>query len=169
MVVELVGDPRCTSLVLEPPDCPGHRAGSTSFRLTAEDGYQAQRSYSIASADRGRAVCFDDRAPLRRLMSRPTWSTIQAGRELELRGRVGGYFVGVAILGGPLLAAPSGPGRGRCEPCCATTSLPAATSWPGSGNSTRSLIAVLTATARPSCQTTALCALALTLAGQRLG
>jgi len=36
---------------LEPPDWPGHRAGQhLDVRLTAEDGYAAERSYSIASA-----------------------------------------------------------------------------------------------------------------------
>ena len=51
-VVELVDEtPRCKSLVLEPPDWRGHRAGQhVDVRLTAEDGYQAERSYSIASA-----------------------------------------------------------------------------------------------------------------------
>ena len=42
--------PRVRSLVLEVPDWPGHRAGQhVDVRLTAEDGYRAQRSYSIAS------------------------------------------------------------------------------------------------------------------------
>ena len=51
-VVELVDEtPRCKSVVLELPEWPGHRAGQhVDVRLTAEDGYQAQRSYSIASA-----------------------------------------------------------------------------------------------------------------------
>ena len=51
-VVELVDEtPRCKSLVLELPDWRGHRAGQhVDVRLTAEDGYQAERSYSIASA-----------------------------------------------------------------------------------------------------------------------
>ena len=50
-MVDLVEEtPRCTSLILEPPDWSGHRAGQhVDVRLTAEDGYQAQRSYSIAS------------------------------------------------------------------------------------------------------------------------
>jgi ferredoxin-NADP reductase len=50
-VVELVDETaRCKTLVLEPPAWPGHRAGQhVDVRLTAEDGYQAQRSYSIAS------------------------------------------------------------------------------------------------------------------------
>ena len=51
-VVELVDEtPRCKSLVLELPDWRGHRAGQhVDVRLTAEDGYQAEHSYSIASA-----------------------------------------------------------------------------------------------------------------------
>ncbi len=51
-VVELIDEtPRVRSIVLEVPDWPGHRAGQhVDVRLTAEDGYQAQRSYSIASA-----------------------------------------------------------------------------------------------------------------------
>ena len=43
--------PRARTLVLDVPDWPRHRAGQhVDVRLTAEDGYQAQRSYSIASA-----------------------------------------------------------------------------------------------------------------------
>ena len=56
--------PRVRSLVLEVPDWPGHRAGQhVDVRLTAEDGYRAQRSYSIASppAER-RASTLTDRA-----------------------------------------------------------------------------------------------------------
>src|SRR6201991_4083535 len=51
-VVELVPEnARTTSIVLDPPDWPGHLAGQhVDVRLTAQDGYQAQRSYSIASA-----------------------------------------------------------------------------------------------------------------------
>ena len=42
--------PRARTLVLDVPDWPGHRAGQhVDVRLTAEDGYQAQRSYSIAT------------------------------------------------------------------------------------------------------------------------
>ena len=51
-VVEVVPEtPRTKSLVLEVPDWEGHKAGQhVDVRLTAPDGYQAQRSYSIASA-----------------------------------------------------------------------------------------------------------------------
>jgi ferredoxin-NADP reductase len=47
----LVETPRAKTLVLDVPGWPGHAAGQhVDVRLTAEDGYQAQRSYSIASA-----------------------------------------------------------------------------------------------------------------------
>ena len=50
--------PRVRSLVLDVPAWPGHRAGQhVDVRLTAEDGYQAQRSYSIASAPEARRCC----------------------------------------------------------------------------------------------------------------
>jgi ferredoxin-NADP reductase len=51
-VVDLIDEtPRVRSIALETPVWPGHRAGQhVDVRLTAEDGYQAQRSYSIASA-----------------------------------------------------------------------------------------------------------------------
>src|SRR6478752_971657 len=51
-VTELVAEsPRARTLVLDVPGWPGHRAGQhADVRLTAEDGYQAERSYSIASA-----------------------------------------------------------------------------------------------------------------------
>ena len=51
-ILELVDEtPRVRSLVLSVPGWPGHQAGQhVDVRLTADDGYQAQRSYSIASA-----------------------------------------------------------------------------------------------------------------------
>jgi ferredoxin-NADP reductase len=51
-VVELIDEtPRVRTIALDVPEWPGHRAGQhVDVRLTAEDGYQAQRSYSIASA-----------------------------------------------------------------------------------------------------------------------
>src|SRR5687768_18535321 len=51
-VVQIVVEtPRTKSLALDVPCWPGHRPGQhVDVRLTAEDGYQAQRSYSIASA-----------------------------------------------------------------------------------------------------------------------
>ena len=111
-VVELRDEtPRVRSIVLDPPQWPGHRAGQhVDVRLTAEDGYQAQRSYSIASAPE------DDHLVLtvERLddgeVSPYLVDELRPGDELELRGPVGGYFVWEASLGGPLLLVAGGSG-----------------------------------------------------------
>src|SRR2546421_10863634 len=111
-VIELVEETaRTTSVVLRPPDWPGHRAGQhVDVRLTAEDGYQAQRSYSIASAPE------DDHLVLtvERLddgeVSPYLVDELRPGDELELRGPIGGYFVWDASTGGPLLLVAGGSG-----------------------------------------------------------
>jgi len=111
-VVELVDEtPQTKSIVLEPADWPGHLAGQhVDVRLTAEDGYQAQRSYSIASAPE------DDRLVLtvERLddgeVSPYLTGELRPGDDLELRGPVGGYFVWTESLGGPLLLIGGGSG-----------------------------------------------------------
>jgi ferredoxin-NADP reductase len=111
-VVELLEETaRVKTIVLDPPDWPGHRAGQhVDVRLTAEDGYQAQRSYSIASAPE------DDRLALtvERLddgeVSPYLVDELRAGDELELRGPIGGYFVWEESLGGPLLLVGGGSG-----------------------------------------------------------
>ena len=99
------------SIVVEPPEWPGHRAGQhVDIRLTAEDGYQAQRSYSIASAPE------DDHLVLtvERLedgeVSPYLVGELRPGDELELRGPIGGYFVWEESLGGPLLLIAGGSG-----------------------------------------------------------
>ena len=85
---------RTTTLRLDVPGWPGHRAGQhVDVRLTAEDGYQALRSYSIASApDNERVeltvVRIDDGEVS------PYLATVaEAGDQFELRGPVGGWFV----------------------------------------------------------------------------
>jgi ferredoxin-NADP reductase len=57
-VLDVVAEtPRVKTIAFDVPDWPGHRAGQhVDVRLTAEDGYQAQRSYSIASAPDGTRV-----------------------------------------------------------------------------------------------------------------
>ena len=111
-VVELVEEtPRCTSIVLEPPDWPGHRAGQhVDVRLTAEDGYQAQRSYSIASGPEEAQLLLT----IERLddgeVSPYLVDELMPGDELELRGPIGGYFVWDDSLGGPLLLVAGGSG-----------------------------------------------------------
>src|SRR5437016_11879009 len=111
-VVELIDETAdVRSIVLDPPEWPGHRAGQhVDVRLTAEDGYQAERSYSIASAPE------DDHLVLtvERLddgeVSPYLAGELRPGDELELRGPIGGYFVWEAQLGGPLLLLAGGSG-----------------------------------------------------------
>jgi ferredoxin-NADP reductase len=111
-VVELIDEtPRAKSLVLDPPEWPGHRAGQhVDVRLTAEDGYQAQRSYSIASAPEDEHLVLT----IERLddgeVSPYLTDELQPGDELELRGPIGGYFVWEEPLGGPLLLLAGGSG-----------------------------------------------------------
>jgi len=111
-VVELVDETdRTKSLVLDLPDWPGHRAGQhVDVRLTDEDGYQAQRSYSIASAPGdGYLVLTVERLDDGEVSPYLT-EELRAGDELELRGPIGGYFVWEESLGGPLLLVAGGSG-----------------------------------------------------------
>ena len=85
---------RTTTLRLDVPVWSGHRAGQhVDVRLTAEDGYQAQRSYSIASApgaDRLEltVVRIDDGE-----VSPYLTTVADVGDQFEVRGPVGGWFV----------------------------------------------------------------------------
>ncbi len=83
-----------TTLRLDVPGWPGHRAGQhVDVRLTADDGYEAQRSYSIASppgAERIEltVVRLDDGE-----VSPYLASVAEVGDQFELRGPIGGWFV----------------------------------------------------------------------------
>jgi ferredoxin-NADP reductase len=103
--------PRTRTLVLNVPEWPGHRAGQhVDVRLTAEDGYQAQRSYSIASAPQdARVELTVDRLDDGEVSPYLT-EVLRKGDRLELRGPIGGYFVWAAALGGPLLLVAGGSG-----------------------------------------------------------
>ena len=97
--------------MLQVPDWPGHLAGQhVDVRLTADDGYQAQRSYSIASAPAGP----DLELTIERIddgeVSPYLTDFAQVGDEFELRGPIGGYFVWKASLEGPLLLVGGGSG-----------------------------------------------------------
>jgi ferredoxin-NADP reductase len=111
-VVEIVTEnPRTKSIVLDATEWPGHRAGQhVDVRLTAEDGYQAQRSYSIASAPEDEHLVLTVERLDDGEVSPYLTETIQPGDELELRGPVGGYFVWEESLGGPLLLVGGGSG-----------------------------------------------------------
>jgi ferredoxin-NADP reductase len=111
-VRELVREtPTATTLLLDVPGWPGHRAGQhLDLRLTAEDGYTAQRSYSISSApeDGGPAVTverLDDGEVSPYLVD-----DAQPGDAVDVRGPVGGWFVWNAADGGPLQLIGGGSG-----------------------------------------------------------
>jgi ferredoxin-NADP reductase len=111
-VVETAAEtPTTKTIVLEPPEWPGHDAGQhVDVRLTAPDGYQAQRSYSIASAPENPHLeltveTIDDGE-----VSPYLTEELRVGDELELRGPIGGYFVWRTELGGPLQLIAGGSG-----------------------------------------------------------
>jgi ferredoxin-NADP reductase len=86
--------PRAARLVLDVPDWPGHVAGQhLDVRLTAEDGYTAQRSYSIASGPENPQVELVVEALPDGEVSPYLTGVLRQGDELELRGPVGGYFI----------------------------------------------------------------------------
>jgi ferredoxin-NADP reductase len=113
-VAEVVGavqeTPRVRTLQLEVPDWPGHRAGQhLDVRLTAEDGYQASRSYSIASAPGEPPAIGVERLDDGEV-SPYLVDEVVVGDRFELRGPVGGYFVWEPADGGPLLLVAGGSG-----------------------------------------------------------
>jgi ferredoxin-NADP reductase len=111
-VVELLDETAHTkSIVLDPPDWPGHRAGQhVDVRLTADDGYQAQRSYSIASAPEDEHLVLTVERLDDGEVSPYLTDELRPGDGVELRGPVGGYFVWQSSYGGPLLLVGGGSG-----------------------------------------------------------
>jgi ferredoxin-NADP reductase len=111
-VVDVVEEtPRVKTIAFDVRDWRGHRAGQhVDVRLTAEDGYQAQRSYSVASAPDGTrleltVVRIEDGE-----VSPYLADELRPGDQIELRGPVGGYFVWEPSQGGPLLLVAGGSG-----------------------------------------------------------
>ena len=111
-VVDVVPEtPRTKSLVLEVPGWQGHKAGQhVDIRLTAEDGYQAQRSYSIASAPEDEQLVLTVERIEDGEVSPYLTDVLMAGDRLELRGPIGGYFAWEAKDGGPLFLVAGGSG-----------------------------------------------------------
>jgi ferredoxin-NADP reductase len=102
--------PTASTLVLDVPGWPGHRAGQhVDVRLTAEDGYTATRSYSVSSAPGDPPAVTVERlddgevSPYLVDEARP-------GDSIEVRGPVGGWFVWTAEQGGPLQLIGGGSG-----------------------------------------------------------
>jgi ferredoxin-NADP reductase len=112
-VVDIVAEtPRATTIAFDVPDWPGHRAGQhVDVRLTAEDGYQAQRPYSIASGpDGGTHLELTVVRVEEGEVSSYLTEGLRRGDRIELRGPVGGYFVWEPAQGGPLLLVAGGSG-----------------------------------------------------------
>jgi ferredoxin-NADP reductase len=111
-VVDLVAETAQTrSLALDLPVWAGHRPGQhVDVRLTADDGYQAQRSYSIASAPEDDHVVLTVERLENGEVSPFLVDELRIGDQVELRGPIGGYFVWEESLGGPLLLIAGGSG-----------------------------------------------------------
>lgn len=102
---------RVRSLALRVSAWPGHSPGQhLDVRLTAEDGYQAQRSYSIASAPEDAHVAITVEKIDDGEVSPYLVDELRTGDRLEIRGPIGGYFTWTASDGGPLLLVAGGSG-----------------------------------------------------------
>ncbi len=103
--------PTVRTLSLQVPGWPGHRPGQhLDVRLTAPDGYRAQRSYSIATPADGERLDI----AVERLddgeVSPYLNGELRVGDQIELRGPIGGYFVWDPGMGGPVLLVGGGSG-----------------------------------------------------------
>jgi ferredoxin-NADP reductase len=102
---------RVRTILLDVPDWQGHGAGQhVDVRLTADDGYQAQRSYSIASAPGENRLALTVERLEDGEVSPYLVDELRAGDLLEFRGPIGGYFVWEAGIGAPLFLVAGGSG-----------------------------------------------------------
>jgi ferredoxin-NADP reductase len=102
---------RTRTLVLDVPEWPGHRAGQhVDVRLTAEDGYQSERSYSIASPPEETQLALTIERLKDGEVSPYLTEELRAGDQIELRGPIGGYFVWDISIDGPLFLVAGGSG-----------------------------------------------------------
>jgi ferredoxin-NADP reductase len=100
------------TFTLRLPDWPGHRPGQhVDLRLTAEDGYSVERSYSVASEPErtGEVDITVERIPDGEV-SAFLHDIVVEGDRIEVRGPIGGYFVWDVTIGGPLLLVAGGSG-----------------------------------------------------------
>lgn len=111
-VVELIDEnPRVRSIVLTCPGWEGHSPGQhVDIRLTAEDGYQAQRSYSLAEPADGERVVITVELVRDGEVSTFLVEELRVGDVIELRGPIGRYFVWEPSHGGPLQLIGGGSG-----------------------------------------------------------
>lgn len=111
-VLDVVDETATTrTLVLDVPGWPGHVAGQhVDVRLSAPDGYQAERSYSIASAPEATHLALTIERLEDGEVSSYLCGELRVGDQFELRGPIGGYFVWSVRDGGPLLLVAGGSG-----------------------------------------------------------
>jgi ferredoxin-NADP reductase len=103
--------PSARTLILEVPGWPGHLAGQhLDVRLTAEDGYSTERSYSIASAPSADLVELTVQRVPDGEVSPYLTEVLAAGDPIELRGPVGGWFVWRPVDPAPVLLLAGGSG-----------------------------------------------------------
>ena len=99
------------SLTFDVPDWPGHLAGQhVDVRLTAEDGYSVERSYSIASATGADQVELSVQRVPDGEVSPYLCDVLAVGDQVELRGPVGGWFVWRPDDPAPVLLVAGGSG-----------------------------------------------------------
>ena len=99
------------TLLFDVPGWPGHLAGQhVDVRLTAEDGYQAQRSYSIASSPEDAMIALTVEELEDGEVSSYLCGELREGDAIELRGPIGGYFVWSVTDGAPLMLVAGGSG-----------------------------------------------------------
>jgi ferredoxin-NADP reductase len=102
---------RVKSLLLEVAGWQGHLPGQhVDIRLTDEDGYQAQRSYSIASSPEDGLIALTVERVKNGEVSPYLIDELRSGDQFELRGPIGGYFVWSIATGGPLCLIAAGSG-----------------------------------------------------------
>lgn len=107
----VVETPRVKSLLLHVPGWQGHLPGQhVDIRLTAEDGYQAQRSYSIASPPEDELLALTVERVDNGEVSPYLVGDLRTGDQFELRGPIGGYFVWTVAVRGPLCLIAGGSG-----------------------------------------------------------
>ena len=103
--------PTARTLVLDVPGWPGHLAGQhVDIKLTAEDGYSAQRSYSIASAPDAARLELTIQRIADGEVSPYLTGVLEPGDPLELRGPIGGWFVWNPSSPAPVLLVAGGSG-----------------------------------------------------------
>jgi ferredoxin-NADP reductase len=103
--------PRAKTLILDVPAWPGHLPGHhVDVRLTAPDGYQAERSYSIASPPEDQQLALTVERIDDGEVSPYLVNELRVGDQFEVRGPVGGHFTWRVADGGPLLLVAGGSG-----------------------------------------------------------